>query len=102
MCNRRMWFSLDNHHWFSREGKSEDSFVRYIQVMPTFQLGPRCQLELGGASTRHTLGVWPGVPATYRAGRDPEKSFLYALFTLGADAPLAKEVACAHFGCALK
>ena len=37
------------------KGKSGDSFVRYVQVMPTFQLGPRCQLELGGAMPA-TLG----------------------------------------------
>ena len=76
---------------FSREGKSGDSFVRYIQVMPTFQLGPRCQLELGGAPPDTHGGLAWG--PRNRAGRDPEKSVLYAIFKLGANAPLAKEFA---------
>ena len=33
-----------------------DDIVRYVRVMPTFQLGPRSQLELGGAPARYTSG----------------------------------------------
>ena len=48
--------------------KKWDSLVRYFQVMPTFQLGPRCQLELGGAPPATLRGVWPGVPEPGRKG----------------------------------
>ena len=36
--------------------------VRYFSVVPTFQLGPRSQLELGGVTVPNKKRGRPGVP----------------------------------------
>ena len=77
-----------------------DGVVRYVRVMPTFQLGPRSQLELGGAPAGYTSGglAWSPRPV----GGGPQEFFLTPFFRLGAKAPLAMEDRSAHFGCAAR
>ena len=86
---------------FSCKRKSGDGLVRYFQVMPTFQLGPRCQIALGGAPPA-TLGGVFDLGSRAWAGRDPEKSAQHAISMLGANAPLEGRFPCMHLGCALE
>ena len=67
-----------------------DGVVRCIRVMPTFQLGPRSQLELGGAPARYTSGGLAWGPRD-RLGGTSRIFFLMPFFRLGARAPLARE-----------
>ena len=69
--------------------------------MPTFQLGPRCQIALGGAPPATWGGVFDLGSRTW-AGRDPEKSVQHAISMLGANAPLEGSLPCMHSGCALE